>query len=385
MTTMERRCAVRTLGILGGGQLGRMTALAARRLGMRVVTFEPDGAGCPSAPVSDHVVTGGWDDAAAVAEFRALAEVATYEFENVPVATARAIAEHIPLRPAPEALAVCQNREAERGFLAAHGFPQPSFRIVESAGDLAAAATDLGTPCVMKTLTLGYDGKGQAVIRDADEAGRIWRERRESRAIVEELVDFECELSVITARGTDGRMAAFPVPENIHTHGILDVSILPGRHDARVAGDARTLAAAITEALDVTGLLAVEMFLRRDGRLLVNEMAPRPHNSGHATLDACLTSQFEQHARAVFGLPLGDPASLRPAVMVNLLGDLWADGEPDWSRVLENPRAKLHLYGKQSPAPGRKMGHFCVLADSAQAALDDAAAIRRALGADAVG
>ena len=349
-----------------------MTALAARRMGLRITTFEPGGEHCPAAPVSDHLVSGDWLDEAAIDAFCSHCDLATLEFENVPGHTAQAIAGRLPLRPAAAALEVCQHRERERGFLARHGFPQPRHAIVASAEEFAAAAAALGRPCVLKTLAFGYDGKGQRVLREGENAQRVWREWGGGRGIVEAFIDFTCELSVVCARCAGGRMATFPVPENIHTGGILDLSIFPGRFSAEVARHAAALAGEITAALDVVGLLTVEMFLDHDHRLLVNELAPRPHNSGHASIDACLTSQFEQHARAVCGWPLGDTALLSPCVMVNLLGNLWRDGEPDWSPVLANPRAKLHLYGKRDPAPGRKMGHFCVLAESREQALAEA-------------
>ncbi len=368
-----------TLGILGGGQLGRMTALAARRMGLGLVIFEPDGESCPAAAVANHVVTGCWDDADAIDEFCRLSTVASLEFENVPVATAAGIAERIPLMPSCQVLEICQNRERERGFLAQHDFPQPDFRIVKSAEQLSSALAELGTPAVLKTIAFGYDGKGQAVLRGRENLHDAWKEWGGSHGIVEQFVDFQCELSVICARTAAGEIRAFPVPENIHTNGVLDYSIMPGRFDAQIARDATELASSIADSIGSVGLLAVEMFLTRNGNLLVNEMAPRPHNSGHATFDACLTSQFEQHARVVCGLPLGETTLLSPCVMVNLLGDLWQDGEPDWQKVFCNPRAKLHLYGKHEAAAGRKMGHFCVLAEDRDQALQEALQIKQSL------
>ncbi len=367
------------LGILGGGQLGRMTALAARRLGLRVVLFEPHGSDCPAAAVADQVVTGAWDEPAAIDEFCRLSTFATLEFENVPLATADRIAQHIPLHPDGRVLKVCQNRELERGFLRRHGFSQPDFRMVRSTEELTHAVAELGVPCVLKTVAFGYDGKGQRVLRAGEDYAQAWQECGGSHGIVEQFVDFECELSVICARAANGRISAFPVPENVHTGGILDYSILPGRFDSQVASDAIELAGNIAESLGVVGMLAVELFLTREGTLLVNELAPRPHNSGHATFDACLTSQFEQHARVVCGYPLGDPELLKPCVMVNLLGDLWQGGEPDWQLILNHPQAKLHLYQKSDPQPGRKMGHFCMLSDDVEAALDSALKIKDAL------
>lgn len=373
-----------TIGILGGGQLGRMTALAARRMGYRIVSFDPAGGDCPAAPVSDRVVGAAWDDARAIEAFCEQIHVATLEFENIPKATAEAVAGRVPLRPGWEALEVCQHRGRERAFLSAGGFPQPNYELVTGADALSAAMGRLGVPCVLKTAAFGYDGKGQRVIRAGYDPQAAWEQWGGSHGIVEEFVDFQCELSVLCARSIDGSVSVFPPSENIHTNGILDVSILPGRFDSAVAEEAAQLARAIAGALDITGLLAVEMFLTRDGRLLVNELAPRPHNSGHATFDACLTSQFEQHARAVCGLPLGNPSILTSCVMVNLLGDLWQGEDysqpPDWSPILEDARAKLHLYGKPEARPGRKMGHFCTLGDTIEDALSRALAIRERLG-----
>lgn len=373
-----------TIGILGGGQLGRMTALAARRMGYRIATYDPSGDKCPAASVSDQVIGAGWEDASAIRTFCDGTDVATLEFENIPLSTAQVVAEFVSLRPAYNVLEVCQHRGRERTFLAQNGFPQPKFELVSTALELTDAISRLGTPCVLKTAAFGYDGKGQRVIRSADNIESAWSEWGGTRGIIEEFVDFSCELSVICARGHDGRILAFPPIENVHTGGILDVSILPGRLDPGIAADAIELASAITDSLGVVGLLAVEMFLTSDARLLVNELAPRPHNSGHASFDACLTGQFEQHARAVCGLPLGDPSPLRPCVMVNLLGNIWRgdnlDQPPDWSVVLQEPRAKLHLYDKSPALPGRKMGHFCVLADTIEQALARAMHIREQLG-----
>ncbi len=367
-----------TLGFLGGGQLGRMSALAARRMGYGVAVFDPAADG-PASQVADAEVVAPWSDLGALERFAELAGVATIEFENIPAAAAETVAARIPLRPGPEVLRTCQNRERERGFLASRGYPQPDFRIVASAGELADALAELARPCVLKTVESGYDGKGQVKVGPGSGAGAVWQAWGGTRGILEEWVAFELELSVVCARGLDGRTMAFPAAENLHTHHILDLSIVPGRFDAAVEAEARRLAEGIANDLGVVGLIAVEFFLATDGRLLVNELAPRPHNSGHYTLDAALTSQFEQHVRAVCGLPLGDPRLLSPVVMVNLLGDLWAGGEPDWAGLLGDPRVKLHLYGKREARPGRKMGHFCVLDPSLESALAAAGVLRARL------
>ncbi len=372
------------LGILGGGQLARMTALAARRMGYRISMFDPAGDDAPAAPVCDRVVGAAYDDPAALETFARGIDVASYEFENIPPAALQTVERFCPVHPRWTVLEVCQHREREKIFLHEHGFPHAAFRVVTTVGELAAAVGALGTPCVLKTAESGYDGKGQLKIApgaDLMQAWQDWSGGEPRRGVVEAWVEFAAEFSVICARNARGELLPFPVFENVHTHHILDVTVCPARLPAAVQAEARQLACAVTEALDVQGLLAVEMFLTGDGNVLVNELAPRPHNSGHLTFDACLTSQFEQHARAVCNLPLGTPDLLRPAVMVNLLGDLWPEGggAPDWRAVLAEPAAKLHLYGKEEAKAGRKMGHFCVLDPVLDIALEKARAIKKRL------
>ncbi len=377
------------LGILGGGQLARMTALAARRMGYRVHVFEHPDADASAAPVCEEVFRAPFDDAAALARFAAGVDVVTLEFENIPADALRAAADHGPVRPGPEVLEICQHREREKRFLERHGFPHAPFRVVASLEELHGAVAAIGLPAALKSAAGGYDGKGQARLTPGAGVAEVWRAWSAgvpgARGVLEGWVDFAAELSVICARNGRGEMRSFPVFENEHARHILDVTIFPGRFPPEVARRATELAEAVTAALRVEGLLAVEMFLTRGGEVLVNELAPRPHNSGHVTLDAGLTSQFEQHVRAVCGLPLGDPAPLRPAVMVNLLGDLWptaAGGEggaPDWTPVLREPAAKLHLYGKQRARPGRKMGHFTVLGTDVETTLAKARAIQAEL------
>ena len=350
----------KTIGVLGGGQLGRMFAQAAQTLGYRVHVFEPQ-AGCPAGAVANREVNAGYDDLAALREFAGGVDVATYEFENIPAAPLAALAAVVPLRPGADVLHVCQNRQREKAWLRANGFPHVPYAEALD-GDIVRAVGEVGRPCVVKTADFGYDGKGQLRIADEadlEKAAAIFRGRR---CVVERWVEFRGELSVIVARGSTGEARAFPVAENVHTHHILDFSLVPARIEAAVAREAERLAAAIAEKLGVIGLLAVEMFLTVDGELLVNELAPRPHNSGHWSIDGCETSQFEQHVRAICGLPLGGVGVREPTVMVNLLGDAWqtGGGEPDWTPILAAPRAKLHLYGKTAARPGRKMGHFTV-------------------------
>jgi 5-(carboxyamino)imidazole ribonucleotide synthase len=372
------------IGLLGGGQLARMTALAGRRLGYRFCVFDPTGAAAPAAPVCERFVGAPFDDADALAEFARGLDVIGFEFENIPPVALQTLERFCPVRPSWRALEICQHREREKQFLERSGYPHAAFRVATNPAELDHAIRDLGAPCVLKTAQSGYDGKGQLRIDpglSADEAWCQWGGGPGARGVVEAWVDFEAELSVICARNPAGELVAFPAVENIHTHHILDLSIAPARFPPAIIQRAGELAAAITETLGIEGLLAVEMFLTRSGELLVNELAPRPHNSGHLTFDAALTSQFEQHIRAICGLPLGEPRLHTPAVMVNLLGQLWGpDFEaPDWSPVLREPAAKLHLYGKHSAKPGRKMGHYCVLDPSREVALEKALAIKARL------
>jgi 5-(carboxyamino)imidazole ribonucleotide synthase len=350
----------KAIGILGGGQLGRMLAQAAQSLGYRVHVYGPS-AGSPAGSVADRESVAAYDDLAALGEFARAVDVVTYEFENIPAEPLEAIAKLVEIHPSPGVLRTCQNRRREKAWLSANGIPHAAYAEALE-GDIEAAAALVGLPCVVKTADFGYDGKGQMRIGAADELARAAAIFRGRRCVVEEWVDFELEISVICARTRSGETRPFPASENLHANHILDISIVPARVAPAVEEAARGLAVRIADRLGVVGLLAVEMFLARDGRLLVNELAPRPHNSGHWSIDAAETSQFEQHVRAVCGLPLGPTAARGAAVMVNVLGDAWAlrPGGPDWSAVLSEPRAKLHLYGKPEPRPGRKMGHFTV-------------------------
>ena len=368
------------MGILGGGQLGRMLAIAARRMGYRVHAFEPQ-PDCPAGQICDLEVNAPWEDSAALEKFAAGVDVVSFEFENIPLSVAESVARMRPVRPRGEVLHICQHREREKKFLQANGFPCAPFRVVDSAESLATAISEIGTPAVLKTAEFGYDGKGQLKIPEPSDSKSLWGKFGGQRAVLEKWIPFEAELSVVCARGLSGEVVAFPPSENIHKNHILDLSIVPARFDPSILQEAERIAGDIARALDVVGLIGVEFFLTREGKLLVNELAPRPHNSGHFTFDACVTSQFEQQLRAVCGLPLGSPELLRPVVMWNLLGDLWKNGEPDWSVVLSQPSAKLHLYGKSEARPGRKMGHVCVLADSTADALSCVEKMRQALEA----
>jgi 5-(carboxyamino)imidazole ribonucleotide synthase len=348
-----------TIGVLGGGQLGRMFGIAARRLGYRVHTYEasPDS---PAGQISDREFTGSYTDEAAIAEFVDSVDVITFEFENIPATVIDRIAAQKPIHPRSEVLHICQNRQREKQFLRTHGYPLAPFQVVGSEDELSVALASLGCPAVLKTADFGYDGKGQQKITTA--AAVDFQPFFGGKAVLERWVDFQCEISVIAARGADGALCTFPAAENVHTRHILDYSVIPARVSEQIQREASEIARSIAADLKVIGLIAVEFFLTAGGELLVNELAPRPHNSGHYTFDACVTSQFEQQLRAVCGHPFGSPELLVPTVMVNLLGDLWKDGRPpDWSVILSQPRTKLHLYGKLEGRAGRKMGHYCVL------------------------
>jgi 5-(carboxyamino)imidazole ribonucleotide synthase len=366
------------LGVLGSGQLGRMFAIAARRMGYRVHTLSPD-YDTPTGQVADREVRAAYDDLDAVRDFARGVDVVTFEFENVSAAATEAAAEHAPVRPAGAVLHTTQHRLREKGFLAGAGFPVTPFAAVRSLGDLRAALAALGTPAVLKTAGWGYDGKGQVRIAAPGEAEAAWGSLGGQEAILEAFVDFDREVSVVAARGLDGSFAHFGVIENRHHRHILDVSTAPAAVPPGVEREAVAVARGILEGLGVVGVLCVEMFLTRDGRLLVNELAPRPHNSGHLTFDACVTSQFEQQLRAICGLPLGSTELLRPAAMANLLGDLWSEGEPDWEAACRFPDVKLHLYGKAEARPGRKMGHLTALASTVEEARERVTAARAAL------
>lgn len=356
-----------TIGVLGSGQLGRMFAIAARRMGYRVHTFSPD-SDTPTGQVADREVQAAYDDLDAVREFARQVAVVTFEFENVPAATAEAAASQTIVRPAGNVLHVTQHRLREKTFLRNAGFPVTPFAAVRSLAELQTALREFGCPAVLKTAGWGYDGKGQAKIGELDQAASAWESVSTSEAVLEAFVDFDCEVSVVAARGVTGEFAHYGVIANQHRNHILDLSVAPAPVGENVARDAVEIARGVLEQLDVIGVLCVEFFLTKQGKLLINELAPRPHNSGHLTFDACVTSQFEQQLRAICGLPLGSTELLRPAAMANLLGDVWQHGEPNWSAACAFPDVKLHLYGKLEARPGRKMGHLTALAADGETA-----------------
>lgn len=345
-----------------------MFAIAARRMGYRVHTFSPE-TDTPTGQVADVEITAPYDDLTAVKKFARSVSVVTFEFENVPATTAAAATEAAPVRPDGTVLHLTQHRLREKTFLAQNGFPVPPFRPVQTAEDLRSALQELGCPAVLKTAGYGYDGKGQSKITSLDQAEMLLEGPGCPERILESFVDFERELSVIAARGLDGEFVHWGIIENTHRNHILDVSVAPVDITPSISREAIEIARGVLEQLNVVGVLCVEFFLTRGGRLLINELAPRPHNSGHLTFDACITSQFEQQLRAVCGLPLGSTELLKPAAMANLLGDLWQNGEPNWALACRIPEVKLHLYGKPLPKPGRKMGHLTALAASAQQAV----------------
>ena len=367
-----------TIGVLGSGQLGRMFAIAARRMGYRVHTFSPD-EDTPTGQVADVEMKAPYEDLDAVCRFAKAVSVVTFEFENVPAATAEAAGRCAPVRPAGEVLHTTQHRLREKTFLSGKGFPLTHFRRVGSRQELAGAIEAIGVPAILKTADFGYDGKGQYRIKSVSDLDAAWQAVGEREAVLEARVDFERELSVVGVRNIQGEFLHYGPIENHHENGILDTSMSPAHVSEPVAREAAEIARAVLEELGVIGVLCVEFFLKKDGKLLINELAPRPHNSGHYTVDANLTSQFEQQLRAVCLLPLGGIQQWTPAAMVNLLGDLWKGGEPDWARAAALNDVKLHLYGKSEPRPGRKMGHLTALSTSAATARAEAARARQSL------
>lgn len=340
--------------------------MAARRMGYRVRCFDPT-PDCPASHVCDHQTVADYDDISSAKAFAESVDVVTFEFENVPAQTLAAIEAIRPVHPSPFVLDTCRHRLNEKRFLSSNGFPVAPFRAVRGVDELRQAVTELGTPCILKSADYGYDGKGQVRIDAGTSMESAWAGMGRPLGVLEGFVRFDREISVIVARSAGGQIRCYDPAENVHTRHILDVTIAPAPIAPELLENARQLAEGIAEALKVVGLLAVEMFVVGQ-QVIVNELAPRPHNSGHHTFDAAITSQFEQHIRAVCGLPLGDPSLVQPAAMANLLGDLWTDGEPDWAAALGDPRVKLHLYGKHKPAMGRKMGHLTALAPTVEQA-----------------
>lgn len=373
-----------TLGMLGGGQLGRYFVIAAQQLGYRVMVLDPD-RNSPAARIADLHIAAAYDDREALSRMAKSCAAITTEFESVPAETLAYLAASVPVQPSAEALAICQQRSAEKNFLKKHGFPHVPYADIRAESDISNASTDL-FPGILKVVRFGYDGKGQVRVNDKEACLSAFRRFEGEPCVIEKQMTLESELSIVLTRSASGEIKRFPVAENHHQHGILDYSMVGGPGTANeLSAEVAAIAERIAVGLDYVGTLSVEFFVV-DGRVYVNEMAPRPHNSGHFTLDACLTNQFEQQVRALCGLPLGDPATHSAAVMVNLLGELWFSGnpeqgcEPDWGKLLAYPGLTLHLYGKHDARPGRKMGHFTVLGDTFGKPYFTAMAARAAIG-----
>ncbi|WP_459556657.1 5-(carboxyamino)imidazole ribonucleotide synthase [Lacunimicrobium album] len=364
-----------TIGMLGSGQLGRMFALAARRLGYRVNVYSPD-SDSPLGQMADVEFVANYDDLDQIREFARTVDVITYEFENVPAATAQAAEAIVPVRPGQAILEVAQHRVREKSSLRDLGLPVPKFEVIKSVEDLTRAVGVIGTPCVIKSATTGYDGKGQAVVKADSDLAAVWNSLGTKEAILEQFIEFETEFSMIGARGLDGSFTSYGPIENRHHNHILDVSLMPIAYPESARQTAEDALRTVMAKYDVVGVLCIEFFLTKTGNVIVNEIAPRPHNSGHLTIEACECSQFEQQLRAVCGLPLGSSRQHSPAAMANLLGDVWEQGEPDWAKSLENPSSFLHLYGKTDPRVGRKMGHLTYLDQSSEQAAIEVARLR---------
>ncbi|MDP2112185.1 MAG: 5-(carboxyamino)imidazole ribonucleotide synthase [Thiobacillus sp.] len=366
-----------TLGILGGGQLGRMFTIAARTMGYKVMVLDPDFAS-PAGQMADVHLQADYTDHGALKQLGAACAAVTTEFENVPAASLIELTNHCRVSPGAESVAIAQDRSHEKTWLREHGFATAPFALVDSEADLDAALAVTGAPALLKVSRFGYDGKGQARVGTLEEARAAYREFGGQPCVLEGFVQLELEVSVVLARSDAGECALFPIAENRHDNGILDVSIVPARVSDTLARQAREMACAVADKLGYVGVMAVEFFVA-GGQLMINEIAPRPHNSGHYTLDACVTDQFEQQVRALCGLPLGDTRLLSPVAMVNILGNRWHNGGPNWDALLAHGNIKLHLYGKEAARPGRKMGHFNVLDADLPAALALAEKMRAAL------
>jgi len=372
-----------TLGMLGGGQLGRFFVIAAHEMGYRVLVLDPD----PSSPagrIADQHIAADYADTEALECLASQCAAVTTEFENVPADTLVFLSSFVTVRPSANAVRICQNRSAEKAFLKHHGFLHAPYADILGLDDLRHADADL-FPAILKVARFGYDGKGQAQVENREEAIAAWAGFRHEACVLERQMQLDCEVSVVLTRDEAGQVKCFPVAENSHRKGILDLSLVPARIPDRLARHAEEVAVGIAQKMDYIGTLAVEFFVV-DGSLYVNEMAPRPHNSGHYTLDACVTNQFEQQLRALCGLPLGDASAHCAAAMVNIMGDLWFPDhtgkakEPDWGSLLAIPNLKLHLYGKHPPRPGRKMGHFNVIGADVDTVKKSTVTGRRAIG-----
>ena len=367
-----------TLGVLGGGQLGRMFTLAAYSMGYRVVVLDPD-PHSPAGQIADQHIKSDYRDHAALQLLGDECAAVTTEFENVPAESMEYLEKFCAVRPNAEAVRIAQDRIREKTFVLDHGLATAAFAAIYEDADIVTAIETLNAPLLMKTASLGYDGKGQIQVNTLAEARTAFEQLGNTACVLEEMIDLEREISVILARSINGQTAVYPVGENRHVSGILDTTIVPAALDASLGEKAIDMATRLADSINYCGILAVEFFCTRQGELLINELATRPHNSGHYTVDACATSQFEQQVRMMCGLPPGDTQLLSPVVMTNLLGNIWKDSEPDWQQVLNESQAHLHLYGKKEARPGRKMGHINCLAMDIEQALATTTQIRTAL------
>ena len=363
-----------TIGMIGGGQLGRMFVIAAKYLGYNVIVLEP-GANSPAGQVADEQLVAAYDDPDALAEFAKRCDVITTEFENIPASVLEDLSKNCIVHPSAEALSKTQDRIIEKAFIRSCDLHPVPYGVIRTEADVAEAVEAIKFPAILKTARFGYDGKGQITVNNADEVIAGFQSHQSADCVLEQRVDLDCEISVVIGRNAEGETETFPISENRHVDGILFQSIVPAKVDEEIAVAAKAAAKHIAVKLAYVGVLAVEFFVTKQGELLVNEIAPRTHNSGHYTIDACVTSQFEQQVRTVCNLPFGSTQLLSPIVMTNLLGDLWGDSQPDWNVVLASSASKLHLYGKDAAKPGRKMGHFCTLAGSPEAAEAEANSI----------
>lgn len=367
-----------TLGMIGGGQLGRYFVIAARKLGYEVAVLDP-GADAPAMQLASHKIVAAYDDEDALQRMAELCDVVTIEFENVPYQGLARLAEHVPVAPSPECARIAQDRRLEKNTAVKFGLTPAPFAAIESENDIAAAVAVTGFPAIIKTATLGYDGKGQVVCEDESAVREAFDSLHGVPCVLEQRIQLAKEVSVVLCRGFDGQVMCFPVGENVHVNGVLDLSTVPAQVDESLEFQVIEQATKLAHGIDYVGVLGLEFFIDTEGRVFFNEMAPRPHNSGHYTLDATVTCQFEQQVRMVCGLAPGSVELLTPVSMLNVLGDSWFPDSPDWAKVLAEPLVKLHLYGKAEARPGRKMGHINCLADSAQGALALAERSRRLL------
>ncbi|AFJ03074.1 Phosphoribosylaminoimidazole carboxylase ATPase subunit [Methylophaga frappieri] len=370
-----------TLGMLGGGQLGRMFTMAAQTMGYHVIVLDPD-QDSPAGIIANSHICAAYDDESALSDLASQCDAISTEFENIPATTLAFLEQRTVVHPASQALAKTQNRNTEKNFIRSQNIATVPFVSIYQKSDLEKASEHIQFPAILKVATFGYDGKGQIVCSDLPAAYEAFEQLGQKECVLEQRIDLACEISVVLARSDVGTITPFPVAENVHVNGILHSTMVPSHAPDALQQSAIEKASQIAEGLGYVGTLAVEFFISQQGDVIANEIAPRPHNSGHYTLDACPTSQFEQQVRMLCGLPAGDVSLQSPVVMINLLGDVWGDSQPHWSAVLEQPNSKLHLYGKKAARPGRKMGHFTVLANDTDTAMQQAETVFSALQAD---